>query len=309
MIASATNEGIISMRVAQREVFWSDAGQELWLWRRQFGKSRTLGAWGIRQMIEMRGCAVFFVSASIVLGTENIRKEAEIWIETTNAMRKFAANAGMKLTTDADLKGGKMLDADAVADLFEHSKLETKIWHDSTTYSRSRVVAPNPSTAVGWTGHVVLDEVGRIPDLKDIMEAVEPFMSSNPQFRYRLATTPPPADDHYSWEIIVPPQEEFPVRPEGNWYESQAGIRVHRLDVYDAYAAGIPMYHPKTREKISPEESRRLAFDKTAWDRNYALRFIRGGVAACSLSHLFLAMERGQDLGIAEQISEEVVAA
>ena len=61
------------------------------------------------------------------------------------------------------------------------------------------------------------------------------------------------------------------------------GIRVHRLDVHDACAAGVPMYHPKTREKISPEESRRLAFDKTAWDRNYALRFIRGGVAACSL--------------------------
>lgn len=296
--------GLISLRPAQEEVFWSDAGLEFLLWRRQYGKSRVLGAWGIRQMIEMRGCSVFFVSASIVLGTENIRKEAEIWTETTAAMRRMVKAGGLRLETNAD-----GLDADAVADLFEHSKLETKIWHDRTTYSRSRVVAPNPSTAVGWTGHVVLDEVGRIADLKDVIEAVEPFMSSNPQFRWRMASTPPPEDDHYSWEIIVPPQEEFPVNPRGNRYESQAGIAVHRCDVFDAYAGGIPMYHPKTRKPISPEESRALAFDKTAWDRNYALRFIRGGTAALSLQNIFLAMERGRDLGCAAAINEEVVAA
>lgn len=133
-------------------------------------------------------------------------------------------------------------------------------------------------------------------------------MSSNPQFRWRMASTPPPDDDHYSWELIVPPTEEFPVNPRGNRYESQAGISVHRVDCYDAYAGGVPMFHPKTRQPISPDESRALAFDKTAWDRNYALRFIRGGVAAVSLSHLFLAMERGQSGGLAVAITEEVAA-
>ena len=300
-------EGLIPLRPAQEEAFWSDAGLEFLLWRRQFGKSRTLGAWALRQMIEMRGCSLFFVSASIVLGTENIRKESEIWNETTRLLRIGVEKLGFRLTTNADelVKSGDM---DGIADMFEHSKLETKLWHDRTTYSRSRVCAPNPATAVGWTGHVVLDEVGRIPDLKDVLEAVEPFMSSNPKFRWRMASTPPPDDDHYSWEIIVPPQDEWPVNERGNRYESQAGIAVHRVDCYDAYAGGVPMYHPKTRKPISPEESRALAFDKTAWDRNYALRFIRGGAAAMSLSHLFLAMERGQNEGRAVAISEEVVA-
>lgn len=294
---------IVPWRRAQEEVLFRREGLIFLLWRRQFGKSLTLGGWGFDRMMETPGCSVFYVSASIVLGTENIRKEAELWMKMLPAMRKLAELGGLKLETNAD-----DVDVDGVADMFEHSKLETKLWHSATTYSRSRVVAPNPSTAVGWTGHVVLDEVGRIPDLKDVIEAVEPFMSSNPQYMWRMASTPPPDDAHYSWELIVPPQEEFAVRPEGNWYLSQAGILVHRCDVFDAYASGVPMFHPKTRVPISPEESRKLAFDKVAWDRNYALQFIRGGAAAMSLSHLFEAMSRGKDLGVAMATSEEVVA-
>lgn len=294
---------LITFRAAQEDFFWAEDRLCAALWRRQFGKSRTLGAWGLRMMGELPGCSVFYVSAAIALGTENIRKEAQLWSEIVAMLRKAAAADGRKLTTNAD-----GLDVDAVADLFEHSKLETKLWHDRTTYSRSRVCAPNPATAVGWTGHVVLDEFGRIPDLQDVIEAVEPFMSSNPQFKWRWATTPPPEDDHYSWELIVPDQDEFPVNPRGNWYRSKANIRVHRVDVDDAFAGGIPMYHPETGKPITPDESRAMAFDKTAWDRNYRLRFIRGGLAALSLQHIFLAMERGKEAGLGVNVTEEVVA-
>jgi hypothetical protein len=294
---------LIGFRPGQDDFFWCDNGLAAALWRRQFGKSRTLGSWGLKMMGEMPGCSVFYVSAAIALGSENIRKEAQLWAEMLGMLKSQAAAAGQSLESNGD-----GLDVDAIADLFEHSKLETKLWHDKTTYSRSRVCAPNPATAVGWTGHIVLDEFGRIPDLQDVIEAVEPFMSSNPQFKWRWATTPPPQDDHYSWELIVPDQDEFPVNPRGNWYRSKAGILVHRLDVDDAFAAGTAMFHPETRQAISPDESRRLAFDKNAWDRNYRLRFIRGGLAAISMQHLFLAMERGKGECIGAAATEEVIA-
>lgn len=293
--------GLIQFRPYQREVFWSELGLIFWLWRRQAGKSRTMGAKGLRRMMQIRGLSVFFVSAAIRLGMENIRKEAELWMEMLAAFKTLASGSKMLLDSNAD-----GLDIDAVCDLFEHQKLETKLWHDRTSYSRSVVIAPNPDTAVGWTGDVMMDEVGRMPEFKAVMEAVEPIMSSNPQFRWTMASTPPPDDAHYSWELIVPPQDEFPVDPKGNWFVSQAGITVHRVDAFDAFAAGVPMFDRKTREPLPPEEHRNQAFDKAAWDRNYALRFLTGGTAAVSLQALHLAMKRGKNLGICATISEEI---
>lgn len=300
---------LISFRPAQEEAFWCEDRHCALLWRRQFGKSRTLGAWGLKQMAEMAGCSVFYVSAAIALGVENIRKEAELWAYMLQAMRAAAEAQGQQLTSTGLDDHGESLDVDALADLFEHSKLETKLWHSRSIYSRSRVVAPNPATAVGWTGHIVLDEFGRIPDLQNVIEAVQPFMSSNPQFRWRWATTPPPQDDHYSWELLVPENEEFPVNPRGNWYTSKAGVRVHRVTCDDAFAGGTPMYSDKSGQPITPDESRAEHFDKQAWDRNYRLKFIRGGLAALSLQHLFAAMERGKHLGLAVDVKEAVVNA
>ena len=294
---------LITFRPAQEEFFWAKNRRVAALWRRQFGKSRTLGAWGLKMMGEMPGCSVFYVSAAIALGTENIRKEAQLWAEMLGMLRTAAEAEGKQLTSNGD-----GLDVDAIADLFESSKLETRLWHSNSVYSRSRVCAPNPATAVGWTGHIVLDEFGRIPALQDVLEAVGPFMSSNPHFQERWATTPPPEDDHYSWELLVPDQDEFPLNPRGNWYRSKMGVLIHRCDVDDAFAGGIPMYHAETGAAITPDQARADAFDKVGWDRNYRLKFIRGGTAALSLQALFLAQARGASEGVCFATSEEVVA-
>jgi hypothetical protein len=125
---------------------------------------------------------------------------------------------------------------DAIADLFAHQKLRTQLWFDNVTHSRSMVIAPNPDTAVGNTGHIIMDEVGRMPEFQALVEAVAPFMSSNPLFKWRMATTPPPDDTHYSYEMLAPddPNEKFPVNARGNFYRSQAGIMIHRVDAWDA---------------------------------------------------------------------------
>lgn len=300
---------LLSLRGYQEEVFWQELRTFFLLWRRQAGKSFTLSSKALSRMIKRKNHLCVFCSASITLGQEFIRKEAEVWRAVMESYRKLVAAQGLKLTTNADDKAGGLLDLDAICDLFEHEKLETRIYHDRTTYSRSRVVAPNPATAVGWTGDVFLDEVGRVPNLKDVLEALGPIMDANPEFLMWLATTPPPDDKHYSFELFQPPIQPFLVNARGNYYEAPGEITCHRFDAKDAEAAGLKFYHPKTRAVITPEEHRAIAFDKRAWDRNYMLQFLAGGTAAVSLAALTRAMLRGQELGlVGVNVTEEVTA-
>lgn len=304
------NEPLIKLRTYAEEPFWNDdLGIMFWIWRRQAGKSFSAAAKALRRMMMIRGLLSVFCSASVNLGVEFVRKEATIWALMLDTYRKLAREQGLSLTSSADNDRGELLDLDAIADLFEHQKLETKIWHDRTTYSRSIVVAPNPDTAVGWTGDIWFDEIGRMPEFKDLLEAVLPFMSSNPQYRMLGITTPPPDDSHYSWELTMPVETEFQTNAKGNWYRSQAGYMCHRVDAWDAHAAGIVMYDDQTREPLTPEEHRARAFDKTAWDRNFGLQFITGGQAAVGLGALARAMALGKAAGcVGLDFTEEIAA-
>jgi hypothetical protein len=299
---------LIQLRPYQQEGFRHPAGLLAYLYRRQCGKSFGLACIATDWMMETPGCLVIFASASLRLGQENIRKEAEVWREVTAKLRALAAAGGARMTTSADDDKGELLDADAVADLFEHQKLETRVYHDRTTFSRSICVAPNPETAVGWTGYVILDEVGRIPDFGEVFEAMEPIISSQRGFRIRMATTPPPDDAHPSYELLSPqPDAVFPVNPKGNWYQSTAGILVHRVDAWDGAAAGVALYDLQSREPMTPEQHRAASVDKTAWDRNYGLKFLRGGSAAVSLSALYNSQATGAALGFhGVQVSEQL---
>ena len=172
------------------------------------------------------------------------------------------------------------------------------------------VVAPNPDTAVGWTGHVIMDEVGRMPEFRDVWEAMEPIVSSNAGFRILMATTPPPDDSHYSYEMLAPESgEEFEIQPGGNFYTSVSGIPVHRVDAWDGYEAGVPLYDLNTRAPMTPEAHRDVALDKTAWDRNYGCRFIRGGSAALSLLAIQNAQTIGGDLGLGVNVTDQLTKA
>jgi hypothetical protein len=117
------------------------------------------------------------------------------------------------------------------------------------------------------------------------------IMSSDPSFTCLLATTPPIDDNHFSHELLLPPPGmTFDVNPAGHWYESTAGLSIHRVDVHDGVAAGAKLFHPKSGKVISAEEDRRISLDRESWDRNMALTFSASGTAACSR----LALERAQ---------------
>jgi len=296
-------EPLVKLRPWQVEPFWrDDCGLLVLSWRRRAGKSHMMASKSLRQMMEKAGILNIFMSASITLGQEFIRKEYEVWQSVLSKFRDAVKANGQKLETSVD-----GLAEDDFCDVFEHGKLETKIWHDRTTYSRSKVIAPNPGTAVGYGGNLYVDEFGRIENFKDVLEAVMPFIDDNPEFRCMMASTPPPDDAHYSWELTLPPVDDFPVNPKGNWYESQAGFIVHRVDAYDAYAGGHPIYDQKTKQPLSPDEHRAIYFDKAAWDRNYGLKYLTGGTAAVSLAALTRSMELGRQYGcVARDITEEV---
>ena len=295
-----TVKAAIQLRPYQAEVFRQELRRLFLLWSRQRGKSHLLACQALDWMMEDAGILVTFISASIVLGTEVLLKEAAIWSKMIDMMRAAAEQANLNLTTSVD-----GLDFDGVCDKFEHSKLETKLWHSNTICSRSRVIAPNPDTAVGWTGHIIGDEVGRWPNAREVMEAVTPFMSSNPKFKLRYATTPPPDDKHYTYEQFIPPAgHEFPVNPRGTFYRSASGILCHRVDVWDGHAAGVSLYDDDTGKPVSPEESRKKASDKQAWDRNFALMFLIGGTAAISPAAIARAMEIGAGVCVGVNITE-----
>jgi hypothetical protein len=267
------------------------------LWRRQAGKTTTLALLNLREMARYPGRLTIFASASLLVGGEIIHKQARLFRDIIGQFR-VASAARITAETDGrhDLLGE---DDDALASALESRRLCVKLWHDRTTCSRMQIVAPNPATARGFTGSVVLDEIGWIHDFRDVWEdAMEPILSSDPTFTCLMATTPPADDTHYSYEMLVPaPGTEFGVNPMGNWYISAAGLPVHRVDAWDGAAAGADFFSKKTGFRCSPEEHRAESTDRESWDRNYALRMTAGGTAAVSR----LTMERAQSAGASRE--------
>lgn len=294
------NDPIVKMRSGQRRLFRLVEQYRLlgFIARRQYGKTTTCANIALMKMMKHRDHTVIFGSAKLNLSREIVRKEAAV-IERSIAAAVSRLEAGQFALAD-DQTGRTLpqrLSTDDFADLFEHSRLEFRYYHSRGSYSRTKVVALRPDT-VGETGDLMCDEVGRIGNWKDVWEAVEPIVASNPAFRILLLTTPPPDDTHYSFEQLSPPPGmEFASNPEGNIYESVKGVTCLRVDAWDAYADGVELYDTKTSEPITPEESRKRAFDKDAWDRNYGCQFLTGGTAAIGLIKLMEAMNRGEQEG------------
>jgi hypothetical protein len=263
--------------------------------RRQYGKTTQAGRIALKKMMRIPGHTVVFGSLKLDLGREIVRKEAAA-LQKAIRLLMDAANSAEHLLDVYDANGGEALpnlNPDDFAELYEATRLEFRLYHSRTIYSRTKVVALTPD-AVGETGDLILDEVGRVKNFREVWEAVRPIISSNPAFRCILTTTPPPDDSHYSYELLAPPVgTEFKPNPKGNWYVSDLGIHVLRVDAWDAAADNVTLYDDDTGAPITPEESREKDPDKDAWDRNYGVRFVLGGTAALGLLVLKSARQRG----------------
>lgn len=268
---------------------WMDSHRVcLLLWRRQAGKSTLFAFKILKVMLENPGILCTFVSASLSVGTEIPYKTTQIFGELLDALRS-AAGAAENISSN-----GEGLEDKDLVQLFKQGRLEISFRHSVTVVSRMKVIAPNVATARGYSGWVFMDEIGFIRDFKELYEAVEPIISRSPDFHLCMATTPPNDDAHYSYEIAAPdPGTTFEHFAQGNVYTSQAGIPVHRVDAWDADLAGVHLYDMATGQPISPEEHRQKAIDRDAWDRNYGLRWLTGGMSAISLAGIQSAQEWG----------------
>lgn len=284
--------------------------------RRQYGKTTIAARIALKKMMKWRAHTVIFGSVKLDLGREIVRKEADAMLAAYRVMAQQAQQKeGLLGAFDERGKSVGGASAEDFASLYEACRLEFRYYHNRTSYSRTKVVALTPS-AVGETGDLILDEVGRVKNFREVVEAVMPIIASNPDFRCIYTTTPPPDDTHYSFELLAPPIEaELPVNPKGNWYVSELGVHVLRITAADAYAdlsaaqpgqaGGVPLYDDDTGAALSPEESRAKAHDKDAWDRNYGCRFVMGGTAACGLLQLDSAQRRGM-AAVSEYVGESV---
>ena len=274
---------------------WMDGHRvSLLLWRRQGGKSTLFAFKILKIMLEHPGILCTFVSASLAVGSEIPFKAAQIFAELLATLRDAAGGAAGNLSSN-----GEGLDDAELVNLFKQGRLEVSFKHSPLVTSRLRVIAPNAATARGYSGFVFMDEIGFIRDFKTLFEAMEPIISRDPSFHLCMATTPPKDDAHYSYEIASPEPgaDAFSPDARGHFYTSQAGIPVHRVDAWDADAAGVKLFDLAQGKPVSPEEHRAAALDRDAWDRNYALKWLQGSTSALSLTGLAAARDWGARLG------------
>lgn len=264
------------------------------LWRRQAGKTEVLSAWALETLFQKPGETVILASASLNVGGEvALRAAGVFWLVLARMRERSRAFEATAVEPGAEPR--LLADFDALKDAFVDGKLEVRFTHpEDRGVSRLKVLAPNPATARGFSGTVFLDEIGFIPNFREVWDAVEPITSSDPSFRLIMCTTPPADTSHYAHELIVPPAgfDFETTEPAGAWYRSEAGLMVHRVDAWDAHAAGAVLFHPETREPLTTDGHRALALDKEAWDRNYGLRLATTGTAAIALNVLSHAQNR-----------------
>lgn len=279
-------------------------------WARQCRKSTTLGDIGFDQMSREPGRNVIAASASLLTGSELIHKALSTAEQAALVTREAAA---MQATMEASVQatGGAMelkvansetgrelagLSAEDFRDLYRSSRLELRLYHDRTAFSRLLVIAPNPATARGWTGCVIRDEAGFTPEAmeRDLQVAVKPIIDTDPGFQMIYASNLPRNDRHPFFEMTLPePGTEFSPNPKGNFYRGQNGILIHRVALADAYAAGHVLYDsregkPLTYEQFCADPANRLGLDES-----YRLIHQFGGTAAIDLMAITTAQRRG----------------
>jgi phage FluMu gp28-like protein len=224
----------LKFRKYQEEAFENRSnGIECWVWGRQTGKSYTLAAWAVDRLLTRPGRLVTVLSNSLSNGVELNRKCAQICRSLKHNYEQNGNNAEQ---------------------CYETMNFETRI-RVLDQLSRIRILPANPRTARGFSGDLILDEFAFHEDADAIWEAVEPILASNKDFLCRIASTP--NGRHNIFYRLA----------------SGGSIPARILPRSEAWRQGLEIYHPITRELITPDEARSLATDRRAYDQNYECKF------------------------------------
>ncbi len=280
------------------------------LWARQCRKSTALAVIGFDDLSRGPHRSVIAASASLLVGSELVGKSVSTVEHAAAIVREAAAfqaalvaslgasRAALRLVAanrQTSAEYGSLRGED-FTDLYRAGRLELRLYHDRSAYSRLQVIAPNPATARGWTGTVLRDEAGFTPAALEsqLQEAIEPIIDADPSFRLVCASNLPADDGHPFFQLTLPPPDlEFVPSPKGSFYRGQNGILVHRVALADAYLAGHVLYDHRTAAPLTLERFYAQAVNKGALRRNYQLIHEFGGAAAINLVALGAAQRRG----------------
>lgn len=253
---------IIAFREYQGPVFQDrESGIEVLHWSRQIGKSFVLAAWAVDRCLTRPGRLVTVLSNSKDNGGEFGVKCAEV----------------LRLLDQAFVA----LDGDQVADVsrfmdspveYDAMRFEIRIKVGGQT-SRIKILAANPRTARGFSGDLILDEFAFHENSRAIWEAAEPILSSNADFLCRISST---GNGKFNLFYEMATSGEFPLS---------------RVPRSLAWAQGVKIYDPRTRQPITPDEARARSLDKRAYDQNYECAFTDENMTLLT-SDLITAAER-----------------
>jgi phage FluMu gp28-like protein len=240
-------ESLIQLRPYQKEIFLDrETGLLMLHWSRQIGKSFTLACWAVDRLLTRPGRLVTVLSNSRDNGGEFVQKCAEV----------------------ARLLGQACEIVDESPDLeYENMRMEVRITVGGRT-GRIKVLAANPRTARGFSGDLILDEFAFHENSQAIWEAAEPILSSNPDFLCRIASTG--NGKHNMFYRFTSNAKALEGKP--NLYITEFG-KLSRIPRTEANRQGVKIYHAVTRKPITPEEARKMAADKRAYDQNYECAF------------------------------------
>jgi phage FluMu gp28-like protein len=263
---------LITFRPFQRPVFMDrESGVLVLHWSRQIGKSFTLAAWAVDRLLTRPGRLVTVLSNSRDNGAEFVAKCAEV----------------------CNLLGTAFESVDESPDVsYENMRMEVRITVKGKT-GRIKVLAANPRTARGFSGDLILDEFAFHENSNAIWEAAEPILSSNADFLCRIASTGNGKHNmFYRMSCGQGPNDGTP-------FISQAGFKTVRVTRSEAWKMGVKIFDPNTRQPITPEEARRKALDKRAYDQNYECQFNDENM--CLLTHELIQQAEREGIPIDEQ--------
>jgi phage FluMu gp28-like protein len=225
---------LLNFRQFQEPVFWCTEGIMVIHWSRQIGKSYTLAAWAVIRLLENPGRLVTVLSNSKSNGMEFMVKTGEVCRLLSVACEQAQLSADERI---------------------ENMRMEVRITVQKKV-GRIIVLAANPRTARGFSGDLILDEFAFHEDSAAIWDAVEPIISSNPDYRCRIAST-----GNGRFNLF------YRMASESSPYT------ISRIRRSEAYKMGVGIYDPATRRALTPEEARAAALDKASYDQNYECAF------------------------------------
>ena len=258
-------DAVLSLRSYQKRIFKNrKQGIIILHWSRQIGKSYVLAAWAVDRLVgqlqKHDTWLITVLSNSRDNGGEFVRKCHEVCHQLGVLIESDDSSSGLN---------------------YENMRMEVRCTFKKpdrpARTGRIKVLAANPRTARGFSGDLILDEFAFHEDSHAIWEAAEPILSANAEYLCRIASTGNGKHNlFYRLCAGTGPHD-------GTFFKSASGFTVSRVTRTAAAQMGVTVFDANTRQPIAPDEARRQALDKRAYDQNYECAFADENM--CLLTH------------------------